>query len=126
MVHCSVTGCKSDSRNVNEKHISFHNFPKDLNLINEWKKRCDKKNIKIKSARVCSLHFSEESYSLRDRLLPKNKYRKLCNTAIPSLLLPVINNNEDCRSKRAEVRNRKKIINEIFSKTKYVDFIICK
>lgn len=91
MVACSVRGCKSSSNKKNAQHIKFFKFPKDKKTCKLWIQACDRDENKINlmNGKICSLHFNEESYILKDRLLniPIEK-RHLNPNAIPTEFLP--------------------------------------
>ncbi|KAM4617348.1 uncharacterized protein O3C94_021388 [Discoglossus pictus] len=76
MSRCVVNGCKSRRRNSNSPHISMHGFPKSTNGIKLWLQQTGQdfgdidafaERIKKKSSyyRMCSAHFSEDSYYMR-------------------------------------------------------------
>ena len=91
-VFCVVDGCKS-STNINKKkdseHIKFLTFPKNCEVRKLWIEACGVKNVNANSGRICSLHFTEQDWRLRDILLktPITK-RFLKPNAVPSIMMP--------------------------------------
>ena len=90
MVNCSIYGCSNTGRNnVGEKKVSFYRFPKNPEFSRKWTNACKRKDyINIKTARICSIHFTPNDYarSLKHELLnywPASA-RKLKDDAIPS------------------------------------------
>ncbi|VEN46707.1 unnamed protein product [Callosobruchus maculatus] len=118
MVHCAVMGC---SNNNNKKcnvvpDCRFFSFPKDKKVCDQWILRCYQKHkFNIKTARICSDHFLENDYCLKEKILelPQNKW-KLKSDAVPSVNLmksprePTSFQQE--RSMRMEKRLNKEII----------------
>ena len=67
--HCCVPECTSDSTKqdvVDGRPVSFHSFPSDPGLVKEWiVKICRDVNEHFslnKHTKVCSLHFTEDSF----------------------------------------------------------------
>uniref|UniRef100_A0A2H8TYU1 Transposable element P transposase n=1 Tax=Melanaphis sacchari TaxID=742174 RepID=A0A2H8TYU1_9HEMI len=94
-VCCAVTNCKQHSGNAIQEgyNISFHRFPKSLQLQNIWAQKCkivDKWNPKS-SYYVCSMHFGRDDFvhDLKAELsgyVPS--YRHLKQDIAPTLNLP--------------------------------------
>lgn len=110
MVSCSVEGCKGNAKTNISETVQFHRFPEDINVNKKWIQACNKKILNTKNSRICSIHFTDESYLLKSRLLnvPDNK-RRLKNTAVPTLLLPVQEQISD-RTIRAMRKERKELV----------------
>lgn len=54
---CIVRGCSNSSRKLNCKHLSWHSFPtQDEVLLSQWLARVDKKEVN-KNWKICSEHF---------------------------------------------------------------------
>ena len=89
--NCAVRGCGSNYRHK-LPNISFHPFPKDVELRKKWMEVCQTKE-NPSSVRVCSRHFKDDDFEriLRYELLnlPVPKNRKTLKTGrIPTLFLP--------------------------------------
>lgn len=119
MVWCSVVGCKNNSKaKIKKEHIKFHKFPKDNAICKEWIAACGKENINLLNAKICSVHFSEDSYLLKDRLLNTSAKKKhLQSNAIPTEFLPVKKKISD-RDTRAEKRTRKNLVETLLMEHK--------
>ncbi|CAH1708490.1 unnamed protein product [Aphis gossypii] len=68
-----------------QSKISFHSFPVNPDLRKKWIKKCglEDEDILIKSShKICSLHFTEDSYL---PMFPKSK--RLKPTAVPSFFM---------------------------------------
>lgn len=91
MVRCSVLGCKQNSNEkISVEHVGFYKFPNDTQIQKQWIKACGKEIKNIKNAKICSLHLSEELYTLKDRFLNTKKKNRVLNAdALPSLFLPI-------------------------------------
>ena len=80
MPNCAVQNCKSWNMNKNvDKNVKFFSFPTDPEIRNLWMRACGKGTFNIKNARICSLHFIEDHWRLKDKLLNtelKNKCLK--------------------------------------------------
>ena len=91
--NCAIATCKNYEKSVKrDKSISYHLFPKDKKLAALWLNKCRRKDkVNLKSARVCSIHFTEEEIIIDriNRTLGLKERTKLKKGAIPSLHLPV-------------------------------------
>lgn len=90
-MYCAVFGCCSSNKKKSKSYTKcrFFTFPRDKKMCAEWiHKCCQKHKFNIKTARICSKHFTNDDFLLRERLLelPKDKW-KLKPDAIPSLHL---------------------------------------
>ena len=100
--------CKNTWVKAKDKGVRFFKFPNDKNLAEKWAAACGQDAyLKGKNYRVCSEHFTEDDWSLKDKLLntPFNK-RTLKENAIPTV------NVTDNKKKRQKTRNRKFIDNQ--------------
>lgn len=85
--HCCVSGC---STGVN---LPSHTFPKDVTMMNKWKKAVYSENIReltdeqLRKCVVCYRHFADSDYEAIYRL------RRLKPGVVPSLYLPDNGNN---------------------------------
>ncbi|XP_014211775.1 uncharacterized protein LOC106641773 [Copidosoma floridanum] len=59
---CSVQLCRNNNMNTKNTGIRYFRFPKDEHLLEEWKIFCNKDNINLKNARVCSIHFTQSCF----------------------------------------------------------------
>jgi len=62
---CSVFGCRSgyDSCADVDKRITFHSFPRDIQLREKWIKANPRKDfVPSKNSRMCSLHFRDDDF----------------------------------------------------------------
>ena len=92
MPFCVAEGCHN--QDSNNKEVSFHTFPKDQSRKQAWYDAIGRETLPL-SGRVCSQHFTEDSYEdagrLKLELCPdmfrdiKKTRRKLKPTAIPTL-----------------------------------------
>ncbi|CAG4944266.1 unnamed protein product [Colias eurytheme] len=85
MVKCAVRFCKNDSRNHTKlkSTITFHQFPKDRNLMKKWITALNQANFEPNIwNKVCSVHFLDSNF-----YETKKGLRKLISTAVPSLFL---------------------------------------
>lgn len=91
MVYCAVVGC-SNNNNKKSKEVSdcrFFRFPRNKQVCEQWILKCYQQHkFNVKTSRICSKHFAESDYRLKEKLLelPQNKW-KLNSDAVPSLLL---------------------------------------
>ena len=89
--HCAVPGCTSNSKMA--VGVSFHKFPADAALLRLWVRNIRRDERKgawsiNSSTRVCSLHFSEESYYASSRKRERRTTRTnriLKVTAVPTV-----------------------------------------
>ena len=103
---------------INVTKISgFFRFPKNLEVCEKWMKVCGHKVINTKTARICSSHFEETDYCLKDRLLDiqVNK-RKLDLAAVKTKNLP-IHVSESERNKREKKENEEELFQNALNNT---------
>lgn len=62
MPQCAVVGCNSTHRKTKGGPIRYHRFPGDSKTRARWVKACGKQFLNCSTARICSRHFSDESY----------------------------------------------------------------
>lgn len=93
-MRCAVAGCKIDNQHKSfKKDFMFFRFPNDKIVQKQWVKVCKlSDNFNIANSRICSKHFSDESYerNLKYELLgyyPNNR-KRLRKDAVPCLFLP--------------------------------------
>ncbi|KYN16912.1 THAP domain-containing protein 10 [Trachymyrmex cornetzi] len=65
MPACCIINCISRTDNAHK--IKLFRFPKDKSIRQQWIKACrrNEKEIKINSARICSLHFANECFEMK-------------------------------------------------------------
>ena len=81
--HCAVPGCTSNSKT--SQHVSFHQFPSDTARRRIWVRnirRDESKGVWVinSSTRVCSKHFTDESYHSSSTLTSRRRMRKTTRT----------------------------------------------
>ncbi|XP_018311669.1 uncharacterized protein [Mycetomoellerius zeteki] len=90
MVVCIVSGCNSNSRKCNGERISFFQLPKNQIMREAWLRRIGENRISHnkKFGKVCSLHFSEDSFMVskrKSKVTEDKRKLRLLQTAIPTL-----------------------------------------
>ena len=79
---CCIYGCKSGyaSQIIKNKFISFHKFPQDVGLKQQWIAKTYRKDFIPKTfSRVCSLHFNENDYAKKRKDSNKSRCSKKGN-----------------------------------------------
>ena len=96
-------------------NISFFRFPKNKDFCCIWLVKCARKDKINITARLCSLHFTEDQFerNLRNELLNREIIQKILkNDAIPLTNLPIGNNpTKSDRQKRHEIKICRKVMN---------------
>ena len=112
MRYCVVKNCLS-WKQADNLNIKYFRFPKNPDVKKKWIEACGKENVNAKTGTICSLHFTEDDWRLKDRLLnvPITK-RLLDHDAVPTQLVHCNNILSINRSKRCEKRTAKKIVHE--------------
>nr|CAH7725047.1 unnamed protein product [Callosobruchus chinensis] len=93
MPGCAVATCRNTNRKTKGSDVRYFRFPQDEDLSKQWINVCRRNDtINLKNARICSIHFEQNSFEipLRQRLLqysPKNSRTLKCD-AMPTLYLP--------------------------------------
>ena len=115
MVKCIVSNCGNYDRKKDGEKVKYFSFPSDKTMSAKWLKACGKVDkFNVKSARICSKHFLETDYRLKDQLLNTCvKKKQLKKTSIPSQYLPQ-EENITSRDLRQQDRNHKRILQEAF------------
>ena len=123
MVCCAVVGCSNHDRQQKELGIKFHRFPKDNQVRLKWINACKRADsFSPDVARVCSMHFDKSDYlrDLKAELMNDLVKLNLKPDAVPHLNMPGSSGNlnqivsNDDRRARAEKRNARKEVQEIF------------
>ncbi|CAG9790623.1 unnamed protein product [Diatraea saccharalis] len=84
---CCVLSCKnySDRRSDAMDGITFHVFPSDDNLKQQWMTKINRRDwTPTKYTKICSCHFNEEDF-----VMTKKGLRKLKKGTLPSLKLDI-------------------------------------
>lgn len=89
--YCIVCGCNSD-KYIGSERINFFQLPKNQFMRETWLQIIRKNRISHneKFARVCSLHFSEDSFVVskrKSKVAEDKRRRRLLQTAVPTLFL---------------------------------------
>ncbi|XP_011870749.1 PREDICTED: uncharacterized protein LOC105563624 [Vollenhovia emeryi] len=95
MPTCCVKNCKSHTNNMFlTKDIKHFSFPKEIAIRQQWLNACQRKEteIKVDSARICSIHFEENCFILektqpRSKSKPAKEVLRLKNGCIPTKIL---------------------------------------
>lgn len=72
---CSIATCKSNSKKnkeTDEEKLIFFSFPKNLVILNEWVRKCCRKDKwTLVNKRICSRRFKKDDYEdeLQARLM---------------------------------------------------------
>lgn len=129
-MRCAVALCKTDNRSKSfYKDTRFFRFPVNINTQKTWINSCKRKDkFNVKNARVCSKHFSAESYE-RDlkyelcNLYSSRNQKVLKPDAVPLLNLPNTTDKPspyslkiNQRKERLSKRNQSKLVKEILLK----------
>lgn len=114
MVYCAVVGC-STNNNKKSKDVSdcrFFRFPREKEVCEQWVLKCYQKHkFNVKTSRICSKHFLESDYCLKDKLLKlPPKQWKLKSDAVPSLQLI---KSPSVQQTSRSMRMKKKLIMEL-------------
>lgn len=119
MPTCAVYGCKNTHKNVKGTEVKLYTFPSNSDLAKQWLNECKRKDkVNISNAKICSVHFSEDSFftPLQHKLLnySPRSFRNLKPDAIPTLKLPLCKSTVQCiitqRQQRAKNKDRKSIV----------------
>ncbi|KAL1488835.1 hypothetical protein ABEB36_014630 [Hypothenemus hampei] len=124
MVNCAVLGCNSNNNRKckNTCKYRFFAFPlRKKTLVKAWIAKCGQNvKINVNTARICSKHFLDSDYQLKEKLLgyPKEKW-KLNLDSIPSVHLPKetpsCSTSQVNRKMRAENKSRRQLVEQIMT-----------
>lgn len=121
-MRCAVYGCcATNNKHMNKSgnsDITYHSFPKENKLCKQWIFLCRRKDkFNLKTARICSQHFKRSDFFI-DPLYEQYgivlKKTRLNVGAVPSLLLPFQNEQQETSPRDLRIQNRHLI-------TRYVD-----
>lgn len=121
---CAVAVCKNSliktKRNEETTDISYHSFPKDDLIRQQWILNCKREGKwNPGTSTVCSVHFTSDSFkrNLKAELLNIPAKNKLKSTAVPTLYLtPLVDKSEQnvqCHNRRTKLykpRENKKTV----------------
>jgi len=110
---CAVATCKNYRKT--SPGISFHTFPTDELRLKTWKHFCRRKDtINVKTSRICSAHFTKESFDrdLRNELLGLTPRNLLKRDAVPTIYCPG-EIKESKREKRRLEKEAKELVNSL-------------
>ncbi|XP_049818885.1 uncharacterized protein LOC109606944 isoform X2 [Aethina tumida] len=90
MPQCAVVGCNSTHRKTKGGTIRYHRFPGDAKTRSKWIQACGKELNNCSTARICSRHFTDESYErdVQHELLGLPTRCRLKKGALPERNLP--------------------------------------
>uniref|UniRef100_A0A6B0VBB7 Putative regulation of transcription n=1 Tax=Ixodes ricinus TaxID=34613 RepID=A0A6B0VBB7_IXORI len=108
VVRCCIPSCKRRTRRgirVGEMGVSFHQFPSDLKLFEEWIKalNCEGFTPNLDCHRVCSDHFKQTDY------IDGKRHRCLKRAAVPSIFA---RSSEDLKPNAASCTDRPELRKE--------------
>ncbi|CAK1580409.1 unnamed protein product [Parnassius mnemosyne] len=122
MPTCAVISCKARSEvsSVAKGGISFHRFPKKPDIRKQWIEITGRKDwIPTKSSTICSQHFNEDDFEVKN-----SKKRYLKNGAVPHVQIMYIVNDTKDSTLSPRKRTQKNIGNEIINKRAKVREIV--
>ncbi|GJQ77906.1 hypothetical protein Trydic_g16156 [Trypoxylus dichotomus] len=125
---CAVATCSNSLIQTKKANlpISYHTFPKDLNIFDVWVSACQRGDQwNPKTSVICSQHFEEGDFEvdLRSKLMNIRTKRKLKCNAVPSLFLPKLPQTETSATVKCEqvVKQEEFIVEEVVIKTERID-----
>ncbi|XP_071567384.1 uncharacterized protein [Temnothorax nylanderi] len=114
MPTCCIKNCKNRTDHNTTKSIKYFSFPKETAVRQQWLNACQRKesDMKVDSARICSIHFEENCFSLEKtnpRLInqPAKEVLRLKKGCIPTKFLILDKKRKGTMSQSKE--NNKKI-----------------
>ncbi|XP_059480597.1 uncharacterized protein LOC132199691 isoform X2 [Neocloeon triangulifer] len=93
MPQCAVSTCRNSHRKTKGRRVRYHRFPAEESVRERWVAVCGRQNwFNTTTARVCSLHFSPNSYErdVEHELLGLPPRSRLRRGAVPDLHVPVV------------------------------------
>lgn len=120
---CCAVGCHN--HRAANKRVTFHTFPRDLPRRARWVAAVRRKHwVPTKRSRLCSEHFSEDSYELGSRLAKEfglgQKSQKLKLDAVPTIFCYVVAPPTRHRGAFAK-RRRKDLVDEAIAASTATD-----
>lgn len=90
MPQCAVLNCNNTHRKTKGGPVRYHRFPGDVETRARWVKACGRHVQNCSTARICSRHFSDDSYErdVQHELLGLPTRCRLRKGAVPDSNLP--------------------------------------
>lgn len=97
MPQCAVATCRNSHRRTRGRRIRYHRFPRIPEVRSRWIRACGRVPLSngeipfnIKTARVCSLHFTADSYEkdVEHLVLGLPMRSRLRRGAVPTIDVP--------------------------------------
>ncbi|GJQ83284.1 hypothetical protein Trydic_g8876 [Trypoxylus dichotomus] len=90
MPQCAVINCNNTHRKTKGGSVRYHRFPGDADTRARWVLACGRHVQNCATARICSRHFSEQSYErdVQHELLGLPTRCRLKKGAVPDTNLP--------------------------------------
>ncbi|XP_046427693.1 uncharacterized protein LOC124183344 isoform X4 [Neodiprion fabricii] len=98
MPQCAVATCRNSHRRTRGRRIRYHRFPQLPEVRSRWVRACGRVPLSngnapfnIQTARICSLHFTNESYEkdVEHMVLGLPARSRLRRGAVPTVCVPV-------------------------------------
>lgn len=98
MPQCAVATCRNSHRRTRGRRIRYHRFPQIPEVRSRWVRACGRTPLangdipfNIQTARICSLHFSNDSYEkdMEHLVLGLPVRSRLRRGAVPTIGVPV-------------------------------------
>ena len=98
MPQCAVATCRNSHRRTRGRRIRYHRFPQIPEVRARWVRACGRAPLangdipfNIQTARICSLHFTNDSYEkdMEHLVLGLPLRSRLRRGAVPTLGVPV-------------------------------------
>ncbi|XP_015178774.1 PREDICTED: protein kinase C-binding protein 1-like isoform X3 [Polistes dominula] len=98
MPQCAVATCRNSHRRTRGRRIRYHRFPQIPEVRTRWVRACGRMPLvngqipfNIQTARVCSLHFTQDSYEkdVEHQMLGLPARSRLRRGAVPTISVPV-------------------------------------
>lgn len=98
MPQCAVATCRNSHRRTRGRRIRYHRFPQIPEVRSRWVRACGRvplsngeQPFNIQTARICSLHFTNDSYEkdMEHLVLGLPVRSRLRRGAVPTIGVPV-------------------------------------
>lgn len=98
MPQCAVATCRNSHRRTRGRRIRYHRFPQIAEVRTRWVRACGRPPLangdipfNIQTARICSLHFTNDSYEkdMEHLVLGLPVRSRLRRGAVPTIGVPV-------------------------------------
>lgn len=128
---CCAVGCHNHRAAPANQNVSFHAFPRDVQRRAKWIAAVRREHwVPVKRSRLCSIHFSPESYELSSRLATDfglgQKYPRLTVDAVPTIFSHIVARPTPHRGALAK-RRRKDVSQKLVSKSvRYLVHIVIR